>query len=63
MLNLLKINLSQLLRNKYFILLYIVSKNGYKVIFITLVDSRANGFAFINISYIINITKFLNLKT
>jgi hypothetical protein len=63
MLNLLKINLSRLIRGRYFILLYIVSKNRYRVIFTTLTDSGANSFAFINISYAIDIAKFLNLKT
>jgi hypothetical protein len=63
MLNLSKINLSRLIRGRHFILLYIISKNRYRITFIIFVDSRTNGFAFINTSYIIDITKFLNLKT
>jgi hypothetical protein len=53
MFNLLKINLSRFIRGRYFILLYIISKNRYRITLIILADSRANGFAFINISYII----------
>jgi hypothetical protein len=63
MLNLLKIDLNQFMGGRYFILLYIVSKNRYKVTFIALTDSGANSFVFINTSYAINIIKFLNLKT
>jgi hypothetical protein len=62
MISLLKINLSRLIRGKHFIILYIVSKNKYRVPLTTLINSRANGFAFINIAYAINITKFFNLK-
>jgi hypothetical protein len=58
-----KIDLSRFIRNKYFILLYIVSKNRYRIIFIIFTNSRANSFVFINTAYIIDITKFLNLKT
>jgi hypothetical protein len=44
-------------------LLYTISKNGYRVIFTTFINSGANGFVFINTSYVIDIAKFLNLKT
>jgi len=42
--------------------LYIVSQNRYGVNITTLINTRANGFAFINTTYITNITKFLNIK-
>jgi hypothetical protein len=41
---------------------YIVSKNRYRVPLTALINSRANGFAFINMAYTINIAKFFNLK-
>jgi hypothetical protein len=47
---------------RHFIILYIVLKNRYRVPLTTLINSRANGFAFINTAYTINITKFFNLK-
>jgi hypothetical protein len=47
---------------RHFTILYIVSKNRYRVLLTALVNSRANGFTFINIAYAINITKFFNLK-
>ena len=40
-----------------------VSKNRYRVPLTALVDSRANGFAFMNTACAIDITKFFNLKT
>jgi len=47
---------------KYFIFLYIVSQNKYKVNTTVFVDIKANGFIFINTAYITNTTKFLNIK-
>jgi len=41
---------------------YIVSQNGYRVNITTLINTRANGFAFINTAYINNIAKFLNIE-
>jgi hypothetical protein len=61
--SLLKIDLSRLIEGRHFIILYIVLKNRYRVLLITLINSRANSFAFINIAFIINIAKFFNLKT
>jgi hypothetical protein len=43
MLNLSKINLSRLIGSRYFILLYIVLKNGYKITFIALANSGVNS--------------------
>ena len=42
--------------------LYIVSWNKYKVNIIAFIDTKANSFTFINITYITNIAKFLNIK-
>ena len=47
---------------KYFIVLYIVSQNGYKVNITAFINIKINGFAFINIACINNITKFLNIN-
>ena len=47
---------------KYFIVLYIVSWNGYGVNITAFINTKVNGFTFINTAYIINITKFLNIK-
>jgi len=63
MINLSKINLSRLIGGRYFTILYTVSKNRYRVLLTTLIDSGVNGFAFINTVYVINIAKFFNLKT
>jgi hypothetical protein len=60
--SLLKINLIRLIGGRHFIILYIVLKNKYIVPLTTLINSRANGFAFINTAYAIDITKFFNLK-
>ena len=47
---------------KYFTVLYIVSRNGYRVNTTALINTRVNSFTFINTAYVINITKFLNIK-
>ena len=47
---------------KYFIFLCIVSWNGYRVNIIVFVDTRVNGFVFINTVYITNTAKILNIK-
>jgi len=41
---------------------YIVSQNGYGVNLTAFINTRANGFAFINTAYAINVAKFLNIK-
>ena len=56
-------NLSQLINKKYFIVLYTVSQNGYRVNTYILIDTKTNGFTFINTAYVINTAKFLNIKT
>jgi hypothetical protein len=62
MISLLKINLSRLIRGRHFTVLYILLKNRYGITLSALVDSRANGFIFIDTAYANNITIFLNLK-
>jgi len=47
---------------KYFIFLYIVSRNRYRVNITALINTGVNGFVFINIVYITDTTKFLNIK-
>jgi hypothetical protein len=47
---------------KHFIVLYIVSRNRYRVNITALINTRVNSFAFINTAYINNIAKFLNIK-
>jgi hypothetical protein len=43
--------------------LYIIAHNKYTVKLNALADSEANGFVFINTLYVINVAKFLNVKT
>jgi len=47
---------------KYFIFLYTVSQNGYRINTTAFIDTRVNSFVFINTTYTINIAKFLNIK-
>ena len=47
---------------KYFIFLYIVSRNGYRVNTTALIDTGVNSFTFINTAYVTNTAKFLNVK-
>jgi hypothetical protein len=47
---------------RHFIVLYTLLKNRYGITLFALVDSRANGFIFIDTVYINNISTFLNLK-
>ena len=42
---------------------YTVSQNGYEVITSALINTKANGFAFINTACADNIAKFLNINT
>jgi hypothetical protein len=46
---------------KHFIVLYTVSQNGYRVNTTALIDTKANGFAFINTAYANDVAKFLNI--
>ena len=47
----------------YFIVPYTVSWNRYGVNITAFINTRVNSFAFINIAYANNITKFLNINT
>jgi predicted aspartyl protease len=47
---------------KHFTVLCIVSRNGYRVNTTALIDTGANGFAFINTAYTNNVAKFLNAE-
>ena len=42
--------------------LYIVSRNAYRVNITALINTRVNGFTFIDTAYITNIARFLNIK-
>ena len=47
---------------KHFTILYILSYNGYRINTSTLVNTGVNGFAFINTSFALELSKFLNIK-
>ena len=47
---------------KHFIVPYTVSWNGYRVNITALINTKANGFAFINTAYVNNVAKFLNIE-
>jgi hypothetical protein len=47
---------------KHFTVPYTVSQNGYGVNTTALINTGANGFAFINTAYANDITKFLNAE-
>ena len=47
---------------KYFTVLCIASWNRYRVNTTALVNTRVNGFTFINTAYITDLAKFLNIK-
>ena len=51
------------MEGRHFTIPCTVSKNGYGVPLTALIDSRANGFAFISTACAIDIAKFFNLKT
>jgi hypothetical protein len=59
--SLLKIDLSQLIGGRHFIVLCTLSKNRYRITLSALIDSRANSFAFIDTAYVNDIATFLNL--
>jgi hypothetical protein len=56
------IDLSQLINKLYLTVSYTITHNKYAVKLNVLINSKANGFVFINTLYTINITKFLNVK-
>jgi hypothetical protein len=47
---------------KYFTILYTILYNRYRIDLYALANTRANGFAFIDTTYAIDIAKFLNIK-
>jgi hypothetical protein len=47
---------------RHFIVLCTLSKNRYGITLSALINSRANGFVFMDTTYINNISIFLNLK-
>ena len=47
---------------KHFSISCTISRNGYGIDLHSLIDSGANGFAFMNASFAIEATKFLNVK-
>jgi hypothetical protein len=62
MISLIKINLSRLMGDRHFIVLYTLLKNRYRITLSALINSRANGFIFIDTACVNNISTFLNLK-
>ena len=56
------IDLSRLMGGRHFTVPCIISRNGYGINTSTLVDTGANGFAFMNSSFAIEATRFLNVK-
>ena len=57
------INLTQLMGGTHLTISYTLSNNGYGVVTRALIDSRANGFVFINTQCAVDIARFLHLKT
>ena len=51
-----------MISGNYFIVPCTILCSRYRIDLDTLVDTRANGFAFIDIAYTIDIAKFLNIK-
>jgi hypothetical protein len=47
---------------KHFTVLCIVSRNVYRVNITALINTRVNGFAFIDTAYTTNVARFLNIK-
>jgi hypothetical protein len=54
--------LSWLIGERHFIVLCTILYNRFRINLHALTNTRANGFAFINTIYAINIAKFLNIK-
>jgi hypothetical protein len=50
--NCLKIDLSRLIRGLHFTISYTLSKNRYSIVVLSLIHTRANSFAFIDIAFI-----------
>jgi hypothetical protein len=51
-----------LLKGDSFTFLYTISSNGLGIKTRTLIDTRANGYAFINTEFVALATRFLNTK-
>jgi hypothetical protein len=51
-----------LIGGKHFTVPCTISYNGFGIDLHAFINTRANGFAFINTTYTINIAKFLNIK-
>jgi hypothetical protein len=47
---------------RHFIVLYTLLKNRYRITLSAFINSRANGFIFMDTAYTNNISMFLNLK-
>lgn len=48
--------------NNYFIILYTLLKNEINIIIKFLANFKANEFTFLNTSFVINLSKFLNIR-
>jgi hypothetical protein len=57
-----KVDLSQLLRGDSFTFPCTISSNGLGIKTRTLIDTRANGYAFINTDFVAIATRFLDTK-
>ena len=57
-----KVNLSQLLKGNSFTFPYTISSNRLKIKTYTLINIRANGYAFINTEFAALATRFFNTK-
>jgi hypothetical protein len=51
-----------LLKGDSFTFLYIINSNKLRIKTCTLINTKANGYAFINIEFIAIATQFLNIK-
>ena len=58
-----EVNLSQLLKGDSFTFLYTISSNKLGIKTYTLINTRVNGYAFINTEFVVLATRFLNTKT
>ncbi len=62
MINLFKINLSQLISNNHFIISCTLLKNEINIIIKSFANFKANEFSFLNTFFAINLSKFLNIR-
>jgi len=58
-----KVDLSQLLKGNSFTFLYTISSNRLGIKTYTLINTRVNGYAFINTEFAALATRFLDTKT